>query len=158
MDWTPILAAAFSSLQDKTALITQIPSLPPWTCWYNFNLFLYHFTPLHIFFFFWISSTMQNKFNARKKDPVKSPSLPVSWIEVSDSVSRRCQFQPDGHLSVSFCVYPHIYVLFNWVCKILCCFASWAVVVSFLNYHFFFFSLWRSCLFTVNVGNWLPHI
>lgn len=41
-----------------------------------------------------------NKFNARKKNPEKSPSVPVSWIEVSESVSRRCQFQPDGQLSV----------------------------------------------------------
>lgn len=118
------------------------------------------FIPLYIFFFL-ISSTPQNKFSARNKDPEKSPSLPVSWIEVSDSVSRRCQFQPDGHLSVSFCFYPtfkFFFFFFNWVSKILCCFASCAGVVSFPNYHFFFFSLWCSCLFTVNVGNWLPDI
>lgn len=40
-----------------------------------------------------------NKFNVRK-DAEKSPSGPVSWIEISESVSRRCQFQPDGQLSV----------------------------------------------------------
>lgn len=39
----------------------------------------------------------------KKKEPDKSMSvqeIPVYWFETSDSVSRHCQFQPDGHLSV----------------------------------------------------------
>ncbi|CAN0886099.1 Protein root UVB sensitive 2, chloroplastic [Linum grandiflorum] len=34
------------------------------------------------------------------KEPDKAPEMEVSWIEASDSVSRRFQFEPDGYLSV----------------------------------------------------------
>lgn len=37
----------------------------------------------------------------RKKEPDKTPEIPVYWVETSDSVSRHFQFQPDGQLSVS---------------------------------------------------------
>ncbi|KAF9683010.1 hypothetical protein SADUNF_Sadunf05G0167800 [Salix dunnii] len=35
----------------------------------------------------------------RKKEPDKTPEIPVYWVETSDSVSRHFQFQPDGQLS-----------------------------------------------------------
>ncbi|KAF3436155.1 hypothetical protein FNV43_RR23247 [Rhamnella rubrinervis] len=37
----------------------------------------------------------------KKKEPDKPPEVPVYWIEISDSISHRYQFEPDGHLSVS---------------------------------------------------------
>jgi hypothetical protein len=37
----------------------------------------------------------------QKKEPDKTPEIPVYWIETSDSVSRHFQFEPDGQLSVS---------------------------------------------------------
>ncbi|KAB5557561.1 hypothetical protein DKX38_008470 [Salix brachista] len=36
----------------------------------------------------------------RKKEPDKTPEIPVYWVETSDSVSRHFQFQPDGQLSM----------------------------------------------------------
>ncbi|XP_010522154.1 PREDICTED: protein root UVB sensitive 2, chloroplastic [Tarenaya hassleriana] len=39
----------------------------------------------------------------KKEEPItekKTDDLPVYWFETSDSVSRRFQFEPDGHLSV----------------------------------------------------------
>ncbi|CAN0886101.1 Protein root UVB sensitive 2, chloroplastic [Linum grandiflorum] len=41
-----------------------------------------------------------DKFVLQKKEPDKAPEMEVSWIEASDSVSRRFQFEPDGYLSV----------------------------------------------------------
>ncbi|XVE77915.1 hypothetical protein DITRI_Ditri13aG0102400 [Diplodiscus trichospermus] len=38
----------------------------------------------------------------RKKDPAEAPKveMPVYWLETSDSVTRRYEFEPDGYLSV----------------------------------------------------------
>ncbi|CAN1292130.1 Protein root UVB sensitive 2, chloroplastic [Linum perenne] len=41
-----------------------------------------------------------DKISLQKKEPDKAPEMEVSWIEASDSVSRRFQFEPDGYLSV----------------------------------------------------------
>ena len=41
----------------------------------------------------------------RKKEPDKTPEIPVYWVETSDSVSRHFQFQPDGQLSVSLLLF-----------------------------------------------------
>jgi len=43
----------------------------------------------------------QDKIKMQKKEPDKTPEIPVYWIETSDSVSRHFQFEPDGQLSVS---------------------------------------------------------
>ncbi|KAK6789521.1 hypothetical protein RDI58_013321 [Solanum bulbocastanum] len=36
----------------------------------------------------------------RKASDERPPELPISWVEISNSISRRYQFQPDGKLSV----------------------------------------------------------
>ncbi|XP_015868094.2 protein root UVB sensitive 2, chloroplastic isoform X1 [Ziziphus jujuba] len=41
------------------------------------------------------------KITMQKKEPDEPPEVPVYWIEISDSVSKRYQFEPDGHLSVT---------------------------------------------------------
>ncbi|XP_011025984.1 PREDICTED: protein root UVB sensitive 2, chloroplastic [Populus euphratica] len=41
-----------------------------------------------------------DKIKMQKKEPDKTPEIPVYWIETSDSVSRRFQFEPDGQLSM----------------------------------------------------------
>ncbi|KAJ6931327.1 hypothetical protein NC652_014736 [Populus alba x Populus x berolinensis] len=40
-----------------------------------------------------------DKIKMQKKEPDKTPEIPVYWIETSDSVSRHFQFEPDGQLS-----------------------------------------------------------
>ena len=42
----------------------------------------------------------------QKKEPDKAPpppppEVPVFWIETSEAVSYRCEFEPHGYLSVS---------------------------------------------------------
>lgn len=37
----------------------------------------------------------------RKESDERPPELPISWVEISNSISRQYQFQPDGKLSVS---------------------------------------------------------
>lgn len=41
-----------------------------------------------------------DKIKMQKKEPDKTPEIPVYWIETSDSVSRHFQFEPDGQLSM----------------------------------------------------------
>ncbi|XP_049369336.1 protein root UVB sensitive 2, chloroplastic isoform X1 [Solanum verrucosum] len=36
----------------------------------------------------------------RKESDERPPELPISWVEISNSISRQYQFQPDGKLSV----------------------------------------------------------
>lgn len=36
----------------------------------------------------------------RKESDERLPELPISWVEISNSVSYQYQFQPDGKLSV----------------------------------------------------------
>ena len=42
---------------------------------------------------------MQKKEPAEEKAP--KVNVPVYWLETSDSVTRRYEFEPDGYLSVS---------------------------------------------------------
>jgi hypothetical protein len=44
----------------------------------------------------------------QKKEPDKTPEIPVYWIETSDSVSRHFQFEPDGQLSVSLFLFSFL--------------------------------------------------
>ncbi|KAF4401501.1 hypothetical protein G4B88_001695 [Cannabis sativa] len=47
-----------------------------------------------------IGVTRENIKMQKKKDLDKPAQAPVYWIEISDSVSRRCQFEHDGQLSI----------------------------------------------------------
>ncbi|XP_071724682.1 protein root UVB sensitive 2, chloroplastic [Rutidosis leptorrhynchoides] len=42
----------------------------------------------------------KEKIKMKKKEPVKEPEFPLYWVETADSVSRRYEFGPVGHLSV----------------------------------------------------------
>lgn len=50
----------------------------------------------------------QDKIKMQKKEPDKTPEIPVYWIETSDSVSRHFQFEPDGQLSVSLFLFSFL--------------------------------------------------
>ncbi|CAL1383239.1 unnamed protein product [Linum trigynum] len=47
-----------------------------------------------------LNLNLLDKIALQKKEPDKVPEMAVCWIEASDSVSRRFQFEPDGYLSV----------------------------------------------------------
>lgn len=70
-----------------------------------------------MFFFFWFcfstylfikKKKTQDKIKMQKKEPDKTPEIPVYWIETSDSVSRHFQFEPDGQLSVSLFLFSFL--------------------------------------------------
>lgn len=69
-----------------------------------------------VFFFWFCFSTYlfikkkktQDKIKMQKKEPDKTPEIPVYWIETSDSVSRHFQFEPDGQLSVSLFLFSFL--------------------------------------------------
>lgn len=82
----------------------------------------------------------------KKKEPDKSSmavqEIPVYWFETSNSVSRHYQFQPDGHLSVSFSF------------SIFTTFVLYFTTNLHLTYNLFFFCFFISC-FTGEGGWWL---
>lgn len=59
----------------------------------------------------------------QKKEPDKMPEMPVYWFETSESISRRYQFEHDGHLSVSFvcfnCIFMNAFMYDFWLSSCL---------------------------------------
>ena len=51
----------------------------------------------------------QEKIKMKKKEPDKAPDLPAFWVEISDAVSHRFQFKPDGQLSVRSLLFPFLF-------------------------------------------------
>lgn len=64
---------------------------------FSFSVFFWFCFSTYLF----IKKKTQDKIKMQKKEPDKTPEIPVYWIETSDSVSRHFQFEPDGQLSVS---------------------------------------------------------
>lgn len=60
----------------------------------------------------------------QKEEPDKAPEMPVYWIETSNSVSRRFQFEPNGQLSVSFIFLFLLSHLSNFTNTWLACFQT----------------------------------
>jgi hypothetical protein len=72
---------------------------------FSFSVFFFGSVSLLIYLF---KKKTQDKIKMQKKEPDKTPEIPVYWIETSDSVSRHFQFEPDGQLSVSLFLFSFL--------------------------------------------------
>lgn len=72
---------------------------------FSFSVF---FLVLFLYLFIYLKKKTQDKIKMQKKEPDKTPEIPVYWIETSDSVSRHFQFEPDGQLSVSLFLFSFL--------------------------------------------------
>ena len=72
---------------------------------FSFSVF---FFVLFLYLFIYLKKKTQDKIKMQKKEPDKTPEIPVYWIETSDSVSRHFQFEPDGQLSVSLFLFSFL--------------------------------------------------
>jgi len=74
----------------------------------SFSFSVFFFVLFLYLFIYLFKKKTQDKIKMQKKEPDKTPEIPVYWIETSDSVSRHFQFEPDGQLSVSLFLFSFL--------------------------------------------------
>ena len=84
---------------------------------YRFNSLSFIFLLVLSIYFDYVIRMKQEKIKMQKKEVDKPPQAPVYWIEISDSISHRYQFEPDGQLSVSSLFIAKLFPLYLNPCE-----------------------------------------